>query len=54
MTATLPAFDAFIADMRAIWARETDTLRRMELSRDRLEVLVRDPVRSPHLFAVLV
>lgn len=48
MTATLPAFDAFIADMRAIWARETDTLRRMELSRDLLEALVRDPVLQKH------
>jgi len=48
MSDTLPAFDAFIADMRAIWARETDTLRRMELSRDRLEVLVRDPALQKH------
>ncbi len=47
-TKTLPAFDAFIADLRAIWARETDTKRRMELSRDRLEVLVRDPALQKH------
>jgi len=48
MSDTLPAFDAFIADMREIWSRETDTLRRMELSRDRLEILVRDPSLQKH------
>ena len=48
MSNTLPAFEAFIADMREIWSRETDTLRRMELSRDRLEGLVRDPSLQEH------
>ncbi len=48
MSNTLPAFDSFIADMRTIWSREADTLRRMELSRDRLEVLVRDPTLQKH------
>ena len=48
MTKTLPAFDAFIADMRAIWRREKDTKRRMELSRERLEVFVRDPTLQKH------
>jgi len=48
MPKTLPAFEAFIADMRAIWSQESDTLRRMELSRDRLEVLVRDPALQEH------
>jgi predicted metal-dependent enzyme (double-stranded beta helix superfamily) len=48
MSQTLPAFESFITDMRAIWARETDTLRRMELSRDRLEALVRDPSLQKH------
>lgn len=44
----LPAFESFISDMRAIWARETDTKRRMELSRERLEGLVRDPALQKH------
>ena len=48
MPKTLPAFEAFIADMRAIWSQESDTLLRMELSRDRLEVLVRDPALQEH------
>ena len=45
---TLPAFEAFIADLRAIWARESDTQKRMELGRDRLEQLVRDPTVQKH------
>ena len=48
MGETLPAFDDFIADMRAIWARESDTLKRMEQSRARLEGLVRDPTLQKH------
>ena len=47
MTKRLAAFDAFIDDLRAIWARESDTQRRMELGRDRLEKLVRDPGKAP-------
>ena len=45
---TLPAFAAFIADMKAIWASERDTQKRMERSRDRLEILVRDPTLQAH------
>ena len=48
MVNTLPAFEAFISDMRAIWPREKDTLRRMEMARERLEVLVRDPTLQKH------
>jgi len=39
----LPSFAAFIADLKAIWANETDTQRRMERGRDALETFVRDP-----------
>ena len=48
MTSKLPAFEAFISDLRAIWARESDTQKRMELGRDRLEQLVRDPELQKH------
>ena len=48
MGKTLTAFDDFIRDMRAIWAAEKDTKRRMELSTKRLEVLVRDPTLQKH------
>ena len=48
MSNTLPAFDAFIADLRKIWSQESDTQRRMELARDRLETLVRDPALQRH------
>jgi predicted metal-dependent enzyme (double-stranded beta helix superfamily) len=45
---TLPAFKTFVDDLRAIWSRETDTQRRMELGRDALEKLVRDPELQAH------
>ncbi len=44
----LPAFQRFIEELRAIWSREADTQRRMELGRDALERLVRDPDLQAH------
>jgi predicted metal-dependent enzyme (double-stranded beta helix superfamily) len=44
----LPAFTSFIADLRAIWQRESDTQKRMEAARDRLKVLVSDPSLQEH------
>lgn len=44
----LPAFTAFIDDLRSIWASETETQTRMEKARDRLEILVRDPALQSH------
>ncbi len=44
----LPAFQTFIAELRAIWSRESDTQKRMELGRDALEKLVRDPDLQAH------
>ena len=41
-TKRLPAFQAFIDDLRAIWAAESDDAARMQKGRDRLEVLVND------------
>jgi predicted metal-dependent enzyme (double-stranded beta helix superfamily) len=48
MSQQLPAFEAFITDLKAIWASEPETQRRMERARDRLEVLVRDPALQAH------
>ena len=45
---TLPAFQRFIAELRAIWSRESDTQRRMELGRDALRALVADPDLQAH------
>jgi len=44
----LPAFQTFVDELRGIWSRETDTRRRMELGRDALERLVRDPELQAH------
>ena len=44
----LPAFTAFIDDLRSIWASEKDIQRRMEKARDRLAILVRDPALQSH------
>jgi predicted metal-dependent enzyme (double-stranded beta helix superfamily) len=44
----LPAFKSFIDDLRAIWQRETDTQKRMEAGKLRLEQLVRDPSLQDH------
>jgi predicted metal-dependent enzyme (double-stranded beta helix superfamily) len=41
-TKRLPAFQAFIDELRAIWAAEPDDGTRMTKGRDRLEVLVND------------
>ena len=38
-----PIFESFIADVRAAWASETDTGRRMEKTKPILERLVSDP-----------
>ncbi len=38
----LPVFDKFIADLRAIWASETEDRRRMERARPLLQKLVMD------------
>lgn len=41
---TLPVFQRFIDDLRAIWAVEPDMGRRMEKAKPLLEKLVKDPV----------
>jgi predicted metal-dependent enzyme (double-stranded beta helix superfamily) len=49
MTTTRPAvFDKFIADLRGIWAAETDEQRRMERAKPLLERLVLDPALKAH------
>jgi predicted metal-dependent enzyme (double-stranded beta helix superfamily) len=45
---TLPAFQTFIAELRAAWSRESDTQKRMEAGREALEKLVRDPELQAH------
>ena len=47
-TKQLPAFTAFIADLREIWRKESDTQKRMEAGRERLGVLVSDPSLQEH------
>jgi predicted metal-dependent enzyme (double-stranded beta helix superfamily) len=42
-TQRAPAFEKFIADLRAVWASETDDGRRMEKAKPLLERLVMDP-----------
>jgi predicted metal-dependent enzyme (double-stranded beta helix superfamily) len=44
----LPAFERFIADVRAVWSREPDGARRMEQARPLLERLVMDPALKAH------
>ncbi|HXQ53048.1 MAG TPA: hypothetical protein VN802_18295 [Stellaceae bacterium] len=39
----LPAFESFIADLRALWSSEPDIARRMERAKPLLERLVMDP-----------
>lgn len=46
--ARLPIFERFIADLRAIWAAETDDQHRMEKAKPLLEQLVMDPVLKAH------
>jgi predicted metal-dependent enzyme (double-stranded beta helix superfamily) len=47
-TVRLPILDAFIADLRAIWAAETEDQRRMERAKPLLEHLVRDAGLKAH------
>lgn len=47
-TKTLPVFERFIADTRAIWKSESDTGRRMEKTKGVLERLVSDPALRMH------
>jgi predicted metal-dependent enzyme (double-stranded beta helix superfamily) len=44
----LPVFDSFIADLRALWAREPDIKRRMEQAKPLLEKLVMEPSLKAH------
>jgi predicted metal-dependent enzyme (double-stranded beta helix superfamily) len=44
----LPVFDRFIADLRAIWASETEDRRRMERARPLLQTLVMDNTLKDH------
>ena len=44
----LPVFDTFIADLRAIWAAESDDGVRMARAKPVLERLVRDPALKTH------
>jgi len=44
----LRVFDSFIADLRAVWAAETDDRRRMEKAKPLLEKLVLDPLLKAH------
>jgi predicted metal-dependent enzyme (double-stranded beta helix superfamily) len=44
----LPVFDRFIADLRAIWAAETEDRRRMERARPLLQKLVMDNTLKDH------
>jgi predicted metal-dependent enzyme (double-stranded beta helix superfamily) len=44
----LPVFDRFIADLRAIWASETEDQRRMERARPLLQKLVMDNSLKDH------
>ncbi len=44
----LPVLDRFIADLRAIWASETEDRRRMERARPLLQTLVMDQTLKQH------
>jgi predicted metal-dependent enzyme (double-stranded beta helix superfamily) len=47
-SARLPVLEAFIADLRTIWAGETDDQRRMERAKPLLEQLMRDEGLKAH------
>jgi predicted metal-dependent enzyme (double-stranded beta helix superfamily) len=47
-SARLPILDAFIADLRTIWAAETEDQRRMERAKPLLERLLRDAGLKAH------
>lgn len=44
----LPVFEKFIADLRAVWAGESDDARRMARAKPLLERLVMDPALKAH------
>jgi predicted metal-dependent enzyme (double-stranded beta helix superfamily) len=44
----VPAFERFIAELRALWSREADMARRMEEAKPLLERLVADPGLKAH------
>jgi predicted metal-dependent enzyme (double-stranded beta helix superfamily) len=46
--ARLPVFERFIADLRAIWAAESNDQHRMEKAKPLLEQLVMDPALKAH------
>jgi predicted metal-dependent enzyme (double-stranded beta helix superfamily) len=48
MSARLPVFDQFIAELRALWAAEPDMQRRMEMAKPLLERLVKDDGLRAH------
>jgi predicted metal-dependent enzyme (double-stranded beta helix superfamily) len=47
-TSRLPVFDEFIGALRAIWAAESDELRRMEKAKPVLERFVMNPALQAH------
>jgi predicted metal-dependent enzyme (double-stranded beta helix superfamily) len=47
-SARLPVLDKFIADLRAVWAAESDYQRRMERAKPLLERLLTDPGLKAH------
>jgi predicted metal-dependent enzyme (double-stranded beta helix superfamily) len=47
-SARLPVFETFIADLRALWASEPDTQKRMEKAKPLLERFVMDPTLKAH------
>jgi len=47
-SARLPVFEAFIADLRALWASEPDTQKRMEKAKPLLERFVMNPTVKIH------
>jgi predicted metal-dependent enzyme (double-stranded beta helix superfamily) len=48
MSARLPVFDKFIAELRAVWACEPDIERRMQRAKPLLERLVKDETMRSH------
>ena len=48
MSAGLPVFEQFVADLRAIWEAESDNQSRMENAKPLLERLVKDPGLKAH------
>jgi predicted metal-dependent enzyme (double-stranded beta helix superfamily) len=48
MTARLPILEKFIADLRVIWAAESDNQRRMERAKPLLEEFVKDETLRAH------